>query len=67
MFIGSKEFVKNYFNWLFPILHELEKVVKVSEYTYQKRVFGFFAERLINVYVQKNKIPVVEFPVMFFE
>lgn len=67
MFIGSKEFVKNYCDWLFPILSELEKVVKLSGYAYQRRVFGFFAERLINVYVQKNQIPVAEFPVAFFE
>ncbi len=67
MFIGSKEFFNAYCNWLFPILAELESTVKLSEYLYQRRVFGFLAERLLNLYLKKNELPTVEYPVVFFE
>lgn len=67
MFIGKKEFLKNYCEWLFPILTELEKTVKLSEYPYQRRLFGFMAERLFNLYIKKNTIPTAEYPVVFFD
>lgn len=67
MFIADKNFVRAYCSWLFKILFALEKKVKLSEYTYQRRVFGFMSERLINLYIIHNKISVKEFPVVFFE
>ena len=67
MFIGDRDFVKNYCDWLFPILEELENTVKPSEYPYQKRVFGFISERLVNLYAFKNQLNIAEYPVVFFE
>lgn len=67
MFIGNKEFIHQYCAWLFPILFELETKVKLSEYPYQRRVFGFFSERLLNLYLLKNEHRLAEFPVLFFE
>lgn len=67
MFIGGKAFLNDYCAWLFPILTELENTVKLSEYPYQRRIFGFMAERLLNLYIKKNNIQTVEYPVVFFE
>lgn len=67
MFIADKQTFSNYCSWLFPILFELEKTVKPCEYQYQKRVFGFFAERLFNLFLHFNKTETVEFPIVFIE
>ncbi len=51
MFIMRKDLFNNYCSWLFDILEKSEKYIKISENSYQKRVFGFLAERLLNIYV----------------
>jgi hypothetical protein len=44
-----------YCSWLFEILFEAEKRIDISNYsTNQKRIFGFMAERLFNVYAKRN-------------
>jgi hypothetical protein len=59
MFISRYELFNKYFNWLFPILFEAEKKINFSKYdTYQKRVFAFLSERLLNVYVCHNNLNV---------
>ncbi len=56
MFIGRKNVVDEYSNWLFPILFRLEQQIPYKFYdTYQKRVFGFLAERLFTVWINKNR------------
>lgn len=48
-----------YCGWLFAVLGEVEPLIPYQHYnTYQKRVIGFMAERLLNVYVRKNKLKV---------
>lgn len=64
MFIADKETFADYCAWLFPIIFELEKVVKLSEYPYQRRVFGFFSERLLNFYLLQKQVQVAEFPII---
>ena len=50
------EFVK-YCEWLFAVLEKVEPLIPYQYYdNHQKRVFAFMAERLINVYVRKNKL-----------
>lgn len=66
MFIGDKQFLNDYCEWLFPILTELENTVKLSEYPYQRRSIGFMAERLFNLYIKRNKMATVEYPVVLF-
>lgn len=67
MFIGSKKFLNEYCEWLFPILFELEHTIKLSEYPYQRRLFGFMAERLFNLYLKKNSLSTMAYPVVFFD
>ncbi|KQB99320.1 DUF4422 domain-containing protein [Pedobacter sp. Hv1] len=66
MFIADKAFVEAYCTWLFPILFELEKNIKVSPYPYQNRTIGFLSERLLNLYVYKNLKAVGEMPIVYF-
>ncbi len=55
MFIMKKEKLNEYAEWLFSILFELEKNIDISQYSdYNKRVYGFLAERLFNVWLEKN-------------
>lgn len=55
MFIAKKDFVDNYSKWLFDILFKLEDITDMSDYNnYQKRLYGFLSERLLNVYVKHN-------------
>lgn len=68
MFVMKKEYLDSYCTWLFSILSELEKELDISSYdTYNKRVYGFVAERLLDVYLVKNKLPYKELPVLFME
>ena len=68
MFVADKKFFLDYCQWLFDILFELEQRINITNYdNYQKRVFGFIAERLLNVYVRKNKLKVKEIKVVNLE
>lgn len=68
MFIMKKKDFDNYCNWLFNILFELEKQTDVSSYdNYNKRIYGFIAERLLNVWVLQNKLKIKRLPVYNIE
>lgn len=61
MIICRKEIFDSYCSWLFDILFELEKRVDISDYTpYQKRIFGFIAERIFKVWLNHNNIKLAE-------
>jgi len=64
IFIAKREFVNNYCTWLFSIFDELEKQIVISDDTYQRRVFGFLAERLFTLYIVHNKLKVKPLPVI---
>ena len=68
MFVLKKEDFDAYCNWLFPILFELEKQIDITQYdSYQKRVFGFIAERLFNVWLIHHQLKLCEIPVVNLE
>lgn len=68
MFLMKKEIFDGYCRWLFPILFQVEEQIDISSYSqYDKRVFGFLAERLLDIYLEANGIPYKEIPVMFME
>ena len=65
MFVMSSEKASEYCHWLFSILFELEKRLDITQYdNYQKRVFGFIAERLFNVWILYNQLNVKYLPVV---
>lgn len=65
MMITKKEIFDKYSAWLFDILFEVEKRVDISTYTVQQaRIFGFMSERLLEVWVRKNKLSIKHYRVM---
>ena len=68
MFVMKKTIADQYCEWLFDILFELERRLDISAYSANdKRVFGFVAERLLDVWLDKNNIPYKDVPYMFLE
>jgi hypothetical protein len=68
MFVMKWNLFNQYCKFLFDILFELEKRIDISSYNqYEARVFGFLAERLLNVWIEKNKVNYIEVPVIFME
>lgn len=59
MMFCKSEIFDDYCSWLFDILFELEKKVDISTLNeYQQRLYGFLSERLLNVWIKKNKYKV---------
>lgn len=68
MFVMKKEILDDYCSWLFSLLFALEKDLDISSYdTYNKRVYGFLSERLLDVYLIKHNLSYKELPVLFME
>ncbi|MEI7525268.1 MAG: DUF4422 domain-containing protein [Mariniphaga sp.] len=67
MFICKAELFQNYCEWLFSVLGECEKEIKLSPYIYQQRVFGFLAERLLLLYCHKNDLKSIHYPIVFID
>lgn len=68
MFIMKRDLLDRYCGWLFAVLAELESKLDISEYSdYDKRVFGFIGERLLDVWVEAGRVPYVECPVVHME
>ncbi len=64
MFVTSKELLDDYLSFLFPLLSLLETQIPYLSYSsYNKRVFGFLAERIFNIYLLKNNYALYEYPV----
>lgn len=61
MIIAKSNVYDDYCKWLFEILSELEKMTDLSSYDdYQKRIYGFLGERLLNVYFRKNSYKIFQ-------
>lgn len=68
MFVMKKSLFDKYCLWLFDILFVLEKEIDISEYDkYNKRIYGFLAERLFNVWIDKQKLSFKEEKISFLE
>lgn len=64
MFITNSDIFNKYSEWLFTILSECERHVKISNYQSQARVFGYMSERLLNVFVFHNHYRVFYAPIV---
>ena len=68
MMVMKKPLFDDYCAWLFDILFELEKRLDISAYSaYDRRVFGFVAERILDAYIDARKIKYAELPVLNLE
>lgn len=57
MMICKKELMNDYCSWLFSILGETEERCDLSNYSQQrKRLYGYLAEVLLNVYILKHSL-----------
>lgn len=60
MLFCKREYFDSYCGWLFGILFELESNISLDGLNdYQKRLYGFLAERLLNVWVRHNDLRAV--------
>jgi hypothetical protein len=65
MCIMKREILKEYCDWLFDILFELEKRVDASQYSdFHKRFYGRISERLLDIYINTRGLKYVEVPVV---
>lgn len=63
MMICKKKLLNTYCEWLFDILFEAERRIDINQYdSVQRRIFGYMAERLLNVWVNKNNLNIKELP-----
>lgn len=68
MFVMRKDLFDRYCQWLFPILFALERRIDISGYSpYEARIFGFLAERLFNVWLERENLVRRECPVVNLE
>lgn len=69
MFVMKRALLDAYCEWLFGILFELERRLDISAYSQNDaRVFGFVAERLLDVWLAGAGVKsVVEMPVLHLE
>ena len=64
----DKEKFDAYCEWLFSILFDVEKKIKLDGRTkYQQRVFGFLSERLMDVWINKNNLVVYQTPIYRYD
>ena len=65
MFVMRRDCFDAWCAWLFPVLFEVERRMDITDYApYNARVFGFIAERLVDVWIETNRVPYTEMPVL---
>jgi hypothetical protein len=68
MFILKDEHFQEFMSWWFDVLFEFERRIDLNNYTdYQKRILGFIAERLLNVWFRKKQLNCIELPIIYFK
>lgn len=69
MFVMGRRLFDGYCEWLFDVLFELERRLDISGYSpYDARVFGFVAERLLDVWLGAHpELRIAELPVLHLE
>lgn len=68
MLIAKREIYDAYCEWLFSVLQEVENRCDISQYDAQhKRIYGYFAEVLLNVYVKKHQLKTKYYTPLYVE
>lgn len=68
MMVMRADYFDRYCAWLFAILFEVEKRTDVSQYdSYQKRLYGYLSERLLDVWLEANQMEYQEVNVAYLE
>lgn len=67
MIVCRKDIFNNYAKWLFDILFESEKYIKLSPYSRGKRIFGYLSEFLMMVYFTHHKFEIKGIPSFWVE
>jgi len=68
MLVMRRDLFDAYCQWLFSVLSALEAQLDITSYSDRdKRVFGYVGERLLDVWVDANRIPYRELPVIHME
>ncbi|MDO4797480.1 MAG: DUF4422 domain-containing protein [Coriobacteriales bacterium] len=68
MFVMRQDLACEYLAWLFDVLFELEARLDTRAYNdYDRRVFGFVSERLLDPWVETRMVPYAEMPVVNLE
>ena len=68
MFVMKDEQYQKFMNWWFDMLFEFEGRIDLNNYIdYQKRIFGFIAERLLTIWFMKKQLKTVELPIIYFK
>lgn len=68
MFLMRQDFFMAYCEWLFDILFKVEQEIDISSYSESEaRVFGYLSERMLDVWIETNKISYKECSVVFME
>lgn len=66
MFITRRDILNQYCEWLFSFLTDAAAEINVEGYdAYSRRVMGFFAERMMTVWLRKNKLRIKELPLLY--
>lgn len=68
MFVMRKEIADKYCEWLFSILEDVENKIDISSWSKsEQRVFGYLAERLLDVWLDKQELKTKDISYMFME
>lgn len=69
MLVCKKKLFDDYAKWLFDILFYMEENIDIGKYKdkYQRRIFGFVSERLLQVWALHNNLKIKEYPVFNVE
>lgn len=68
MFITSREIFDEYCEWLFDIILDASAEFNLENFDkYSQRMIGFFAERLLSVWIMKHHYKIKELPILYLE
>lgn len=69
MFIMKKELADQYCEWMFSVLSDLESTIDLSTdyHPARRRILGYLAEFMLDIWVEKNKVMYKEVNTIFLE